>query len=88
MEQAVEKKDKIIAGLLAIFLGALGIHKFYLNNTKPGIIMLVVSLFGWLLLGIPTLIISIIAFIEGIIYMTKSDAEFQETYVKNKKNWF
>jgi hypothetical protein len=33
-------------------------------------------------------IISIIAFIEGIIYLTKSDESFDKTYVQNEKKWF
>ena len=37
-------KDKLVAGLLAIFIGTLGIHKFYLGYTKSGVIMLLVSL--------------------------------------------
>jgi TM2 domain-containing membrane protein YozV len=84
----VGAKSKIAAGLLALFLGGLGIHKFYLGATGAGVIMLVLWVFGWILLGIPTAIISLIAFIEGIIYLTKSDEEFYQTYELNKKSWF
>lgn len=79
---------KITAALLAFFLGAFGVHKFYLGYQKQGIIMLLVFLFGWILLGIPSLIIAVIAFIEFIIYLIKSDEEFEQTYVINKKPWF
>ncbi|NLB61888.1 MAG: NINE protein [Clostridiales bacterium] len=65
-------KSKTTAGLLGILIGGLGIHKFYLGETGLGIIYL---LFCWT--GIP----SIIGLIEGIIYLTQSDYEFQ---VKNK----
>ena len=75
-------KEKIVAGLLAIFIGTLGIHKFYLGYTKSGIIMLLVSL---LTFGVGA---SVMALIEGILYLTKSDAEFYQTYVQNKKEWF
>ena len=88
MEDILEKKNKIIAGLLAIFLGTLGIHKFYLNNAKPGLIMLICTLLGFLLFGIPTLIVAVIALVEGILYMVKSDDEFNSIYVQNKKDWF
>ena len=85
---ATGQKNKIVAGLLAIFLGGLGIHKFYLGMAGPGVIMLVVWLFGWILFGIPTLIIGLIALIEGIIYLTKDDDAFTETYEVQKKGWF
>ena len=78
-------KDKLVAGLLAIFLGTLGIHKFYLGYTKSGVIMLLVSL---LTFGIGATVMAVIALIEGILYLTKSDAEFYQTYVQNNKEWF
>ncbi len=78
-------KEKLVAGLLAIFLGSLGIHKFYLGYTKSGVIMLLVSL---LTFGIGAFVMEIIGLIEGILYLTKSDAEFYQTYVQNKKEWF
>src|SRR5689334_20133589 len=48
---------KLIAGLLGIFLGSLGVHKFYLGQTQAGIIMLAVTLGGWFLGIIGSLII-------------------------------
>ena len=79
---------KIAAALFAFFLGAFGAHKFYLGYTKQGVIMLLTFLFGIILLGIPSMIIGIIAFVEFIIYLVKSDEEFEQTYVLNKKGWF
>ncbi|MBA5727517.1 TM2 domain-containing protein [Bombella mellum] len=81
-------KSKVIAGLLALFFGGLGIHKFYLGYNRAGIIMLLVTGFGLLLLGIPSLIIGAVAFIEGILYLTKSDQAFYHTYVENRREWF
>lgn len=78
-------KEKLVAGLLAIFIGTLGIHKFYLGYTKSGIIMLLVSLFTF---GVGASVMAVISLIEGILYLTKSDAEFYQTYVQNKKEWF
>lgn len=78
-------KDKLVAGLLAIFIGTLGIHKFYLGYTKSGVIMLLVSL---LTFGVGASVMAVIALIEGILYLTKSDAEFYQTYVQNSKEWF
>lgn len=81
-------KNKIVAALLAFFLGWLGIHKFYLGKTTAGIIMLLCGTIGWVLFAIPPLIISIIAFIEFIIYLVKPDAEFHRDYVAGTKSWF
>lgn len=82
-------KSKIAAGLLGIFLGTLGIHKFYLGYTKQGVIMLLISIIaGIFTLGIATGVMEIIAFIEGIIYLTKSDEEFYLTYELGQKPWF
>jgi len=77
-----EQKDKkLIAGLLGILLGGLGIHKFYLGYTKEGIIQIVITIvtcgFG-----------SIVGLIEGILYLTKSEDEFVSTYVVGRKGWF
>jgi TM2 domain-containing membrane protein YozV len=72
-------EKKIVAGILGILLGGLGIHKFYLGYTKEGIIQLIL---GFFCIG------SIIGLIEGIIYLTKSDEAFVATYITGKKGWF
>ena len=83
------EKSKVAAGLLGIFLGGLGIHKFYLGYSKEGVIMLLISLIGGIItVGIASGIVGIIGLIEGIIYLTKDDAAFEQTYVRNKKAWF
>lgn len=64
-------KNKTAAGLLALFLGGIGVHKFYLKQTLAGVLHL---LFCWT--GIP----GIIAFVEAIIFLTMSDAEFNAKY--------
>ena len=80
---------KLAAGLLAIFLGGLGIHKFVLGYTTSGVIMLVIWLgVGIFTCGMSTGVISIIAFVEGIIYLTKSDQEFREIYIDGVREWF
>lgn len=80
MEENKENK-KLIAGILAILIGSLGIHKFILGYTKEGIIQIVISVFTCGIGGI-------IGLIEGIIYLTKSDEEFYQTYQVNKRPWF
>lgn len=75
-----QESKRVTAGLLAILLGWLGIHKFYLGYTTPGLIQLVLGFcfgVGW-----------IVAVIEGIIYLTRTDAEFVRTYQVGRKQWF
>ena len=79
---------RLVAALLAFFVGGLGIHKFYLGYKNQGIIILLVFFLGFILLGFPTIIISIVAFIEFVIYLLKSDEEFEQTYVVGRKGWF
>lgn len=76
---------KLAAGLCAILLGSLGVHKFILGYNTEGIIMLAVSL---LTCGFGAVITSIIGIVEGIIYLTKTDQEFYQMYVVHKKPWF
>ncbi len=84
-----EQKDKkLIAGILAIVVGAFGVHKFVLGYTVEGIIMLVVGLAGFLLCGFPTMAVAIVGIVEGILYLTKTDDEFVSTYVVGRRAWF
>ncbi len=88
-DQIPGAEKKVVAGVLAILLGGLGIHKFYLGYTTAGIIMLVVTVVaspftcgaGYGLMGL-------VGLIEGIIYLTKTDDQFVATYVAGKKEWF
>ncbi len=82
------EKNKIVAALLALFLGGLGIHKFYLGKPTAGIIMLLASIFGFILLFIPTFVIGVIAFIEFIIYLVTPEDEFDRRYVQGDRAWF
>lgn len=80
---------KLAAGLCGILLGALGIHKFILGYQQEGIIMLLVCLLGGTFTcGAASGIIGIIGLVEGIIYLTKTDQEFFDTYMLNQKPWF
>jgi len=79
---------KLAAGLCGILLGGFGVHKFILGYNNEGIIMLAVQIIGWFLCGIPSLVISIIGIVEGIMYLVKSDEEFVQTYVYGRKPWF
>jgi len=82
-------KSKVAAGLLGIFLGALGVHKFYLGYTKAALVMLLISVVGGVMtLGFAVWIVGLVGLIEGIIYLTKSDEDFATTYVQAERQWF
>lgn len=76
-----QESKRVVAGVLAILLGYLGVHKFYLGYKKEGIIQLVVGLITCGASGI-------VSIIEGVLYLMKSDEDFIETYQVNKKPWF
>lgn len=69
------RKDKMVAGVLAILLGSLGIHHFYLGNTTIGIVYIILTCLG---------VSPILGIIDGIIYLTKPEDQFQRNY----HNWF
>ncbi len=90
---------KMLVGIIAIVGGILGLnfglHKFLLGYQQEGIIMLCIYLGALILtaitcgLGFPLLFIPMImGVVEGIMYLTKSDEEFVQTYINNKKGWF
>ncbi|NHF60623.1 NINE protein [Flavobacteriaceae bacterium TP-CH-4] len=84
---------KMLAGLLAIFLGSLGVHKFILGYQKEGFILLGASIIGYITLcfvvgSFILMATGVIGLIEGIIYLTKSDEEFYNTYQVGRKPWF
>ncbi|WP_269524613.1 TM2 domain-containing protein [Coraliomargarita parva] len=86
-EKPAGAEKKIVAGILGIILGGLGIHKFILGYTKEGIIMLLVCILGSIVVVGP-MVMGIIGLIEGILYLTKSDEDFVATYINGKKGWF
>jgi len=83
LTEASNKKHA--AGLLAIFLGYLGIHKFVLGYNTAGLIMLLATV---LTCGLAGFVMGVIGVIEGIIYFTKTPAEFEATYMQAEKQWF
>ena len=88
------ENKKVLVGILAILLGSLGVHKFILGYQKEGFILLGITIASYLLmcaLGLGLLFVWIpyvIGIIEGIIYLTKTDVEFYNTYQVGKKPWF
>ena len=91
--QYTQDNKRVLAGVLAIILGSLGVHKFVLGYNNEGFILLILTVIGYatLCIFIGAFVLtatSLIGLIEGIIYLTKTDVEFYETYQKNKKPWF
>jgi TM2 domain-containing membrane protein YozV len=74
-----EGPNRTTCGIVAILIGGLGIHRFMMGDTTGGIIRIASNC---LCAG------GIIGLIEGIIYLTKTDEEFYQTYVVEKKAWF
>ncbi len=80
-----QSSKRIVAGIVAILFGSLGIHKFILGYQKEGLVMLVISLLSF---GLLAGLVALIGLIEGIIYLSKSDEEFFQTYQIGSKPWF
>ncbi len=76
-----EESKRILCGVLAIVLSAFAIHRFILGDTVGGILRILIALATCGAGGL-------ISLIEGIIYLTKSDAEFIRIYQVEKKKWF
>lgn len=74
------KKDKLVAGLLAILLGTLGIHYFYLGKTTAGVLTIVISL-------VSCGIWPVVMLIQGILMLTMSEEDFNSKYVDNDRTF-
>ena len=70
-------RNKLVAALLAFFLGTLGVHRFYLGRTGSGILMLVLSI---TVIGL--LVSAPWALIDMIRYLVMSDEEFAARYAR------
>jgi hypothetical protein len=77
-----EGPNRTTCAILAVipFVNAFAIHKFMLGQTVPAILQICANI----VCGAG----SLISFIEGIIYFTKTDEEWHRTYVVEKKAWF
>lgn len=94
--QPKPENKKVLAGILALLTGGFGVHKFVLGYNAEGLMLLLGNFvvipaigfatcgIGWFLYAITT----VIPLIEGVIYLTKTDEEFYQTYQVNKRPWF
>ena len=76
-------KSRGVAGLLALFLGSVGLHYFYLGKTNAGILFLLVFLLSCSILGVVTWIISII---QAVLFFTSTQEEFERKWVNSPSN--
>lgn len=88
----MEKKSRLLTGLVALYLGSLGIHNFYLGNTQKAMIQLFVSIGGYILGTIGSLVIvgaiffaapvamGIWAFVEGIFILMGKEGYDVDAY--------
>ena len=82
------RKSRITAGVFAILFGVVGLHKFYLGYIGTGILTLILTWLTTLAFSLPPYVMAIIGIIEGIIYLGKTNEEFNSTYAERKKRWF
>ena len=76
-------KSRGIAGLLALLMGAFGLHYFYIGKTNAGILFLLLSLLSCGALGIVTQIISVI---QAVLFFTCTQQEFEQRWVYSPSN--
>lgn len=76
-----QESKRVLAGVLGILIGSIGIHRFVLDDAKGGLLRILITVVTCGMGGL-------IGLIEGIIYLTKSDEEFVQTYQVEKKAWF
>jgi TM2 domain-containing membrane protein YozV len=80
---------RVLAGVLAILLGFVGVHKFVLGYREAGAVMLLVTFIGGLCTsGLSILAAWVVGVIEGIVYLSKSDSEFVREYQVGRREWF
>ncbi len=75
-------KSRGVAALLALFLGGFGVHMFYVGKTGAGVLFLLCSLIGWLLI-FPPFLVAVVSLIQAIMLFTMSQDDFEAKYIKS-----
>lgn len=73
-------KDKIVCGVLAILIGTIGAHYYYMGKISGGLICLLISIVTCGLWGIITII-------QGILMLTMTQTDFERKYVLNNSTF-
>jgi len=76
-------KSRGVAALLALILGTLGIHYFYLGKNTGGIVFLLVSL---VTCGVGAVIIEVLCLITCVRMFSMSTEQFEQDYVNTSKS--
>lgn len=77
-------KSRGVAGLLAIFLGALGVHYFYLGKPVPGVVFLLISIFSF---GLLAFACGVVGIVQGLIMLTGTQQSFESKYVNTSSQF-
>lgn len=100
---ALARKKKLTAGLCGVLSGGFAFHKFVLGYSGTALLqMLISATLFWAAVTIgmrqgysfndtffvASLVAGAIGTIEGVIYLTKPEAAFFETYLHGQKHWF
>jgi TM2 domain-containing membrane protein YozV len=79
---------RLPAGILAILLGTLGAHKFFLGYPVAGVMMLLASGLSFAFAPQVTAVVALVGLLEGVLYLIKSDDDFVSTYQAHRRSWF
>ena len=77
----IRECNRLVAGLLAIFLGCFGIHRFYMGHTQMGILYIVG---GVVTCGVGFGVTAVIGIVEGIVYLSMTQDQFEQKYILNQ----
>ena len=79
---------RLVASVLAFFLGCFGAHKFYLGLNKAGIIYLAIGVVGMFFVYPALIVVVGLSLFDIFKYLTSTPEEFEKVYVVGKKEWF
>ena len=83
------QKSHVVAALLAFFGGMFGIHKFYLGYYQTAFTMMAVSIVGGIAtFGLAAAVVWVVAIVEGATYASRTQTQFEVTYVRDRRDWF
>ena len=77
-------KSRGVAGLLAILMGWCGLHYFYLNKPTAGIVFLLIAILSC---GILATVTSVVSIIQGVLFFTSTQLEFEQKWVYSPSNF-